>query len=47
MTQFKVVELENKLQEIDNDYLKDDIATKKVFSKKSKNARKKTLPNVW
>lgn len=37
----KVVELENKLQAIDNDYLKDDVAAKNVFSKKSKNARKK------
>ena len=37
----KIVELENKLQEVDNKYLEDDIASKKIFSNKSRIARKK------
>lgn len=37
----KVVELENKLIEIDNEYLADDPVVKNVFSRKTKNARKK------
>lgn len=39
----KVVELEDKLVTIDNEYLGDDIAVKNVFSKKSKKARKKVF----
>jgi len=37
----KLVELEQKLTKIDNDYLKDDIAANKIFNKKSKTARQK------
>lgn len=37
----KLVELENKLSAIDNEYLKDDPAAKNIFNKKSKTARKK------
>ncbi len=37
----KVVELEKKLEAVDNAYLADDPAASKIFNKKSKNARKK------
>jgi hypothetical protein len=37
----KVVELENKLNEVDKEYLKDDIAASKVFDGKAKTSRKK------
>lgn len=37
----KVVELENKLTAIDNEYLADDPAANNIFNKKSKTARKK------
>jgi len=37
----KLVELENKLNALDQEYLKDDIAASKIFNKKSKTARKK------
>lgn len=37
----KVIELEDKLVALDNEYLADDPAVKNVFSKKSKKARKK------
>lgn len=38
----KVVELENKLEEVDKAYLKDDPAAAKIINRKSKIARKKT-----
>lgn len=37
----KLVELENKLTELDTEYLKDDIPAQRIFTKKSKIARKK------
>lgn len=37
----KVVELENKLAEVDKEYLADDPAAKNIFNSKSKTARKK------
>lgn len=37
----KVVELESKLNKVDDDYLADDPAAKNIFNKKSKTARKK------
>jgi len=37
----KVVELETRLNQIDQDYLADDPAAKKIFNKKSRTARKK------